>query len=344
MRTLALALLLAATSAFAQAPRIQRATVTTAPAAADLGAQVRGSKTPWIGYSVPAVDGYRVMCCFDRWGDFKSGGTCRLSDDASSFTNTKDDELRPAAGSIAVVYRIENGAVDKVRTYSLDCTLDGGGSTALTWIDGVDPHKSVALLASLVGGEKSASKRALSALAMHDEASAGDRLEAWARSSTASDSIRGEAVFWLAETRPERGLEAARQLARDTSASRKVREKAVFALSLIKTAPATDELIRIAKTDDDSHVRGQALFWLSQQAGKKAAGAIREAVDRDADSHVREKAVFAVSQLPGDEGIPILIDLMKNHRDPNVRKKAAFWLGQKRDPRALNALEEILRR
>ena len=53
---------------------------------------------------------------------------------------------------------------------------------------------------------------------------------------------------------------------------------------------------------------------------------------------------FAISQLPEDEGIPILIDLMKNHRDPNVRKKAAFWLGQKHDPRALNALEEILRR
>lgn len=343
MRTLALALLLLATSAFAQAPRIQRATLTTAPAAADLGAQIRGSKSPWIGYSVPAVDGYRVMCCFERWGEFKSGGTCRLSDEASSFTNTNDDELRPAAGSIAVVYRIENGAIDKVRTYSLDCTLDGGG-TAVTWIDGADPRKSVGLLASLVGGEKSISKRALSALAMHDEASAGDRLEGWVRSSTASDTIRGEAVFWLAETRPERGLEAARLLARDASASRKVREKAVFALSLIKTAAATDELIRIAKNDDDSHVRGQALFWLSQQAGKKAAGAIREAVDRDADSHVREKAVFAVSQLPGDEGIPILIDLMKNHRDPNVRKKAAFWLGQKRDPRALNALEEILRR
>lgn len=343
MRKLALALVLVASSAFAQVPRILRATVTTAPAAADLAAQVRASKTPWIGYSVPAVDGYRVMCCFDRWGDFKSGGTCRLTDDASSFTSTTDDELRPAAGSIAVVYRVENGAIARVRTYSLDCTLDGGG-TAVTWIDGADPRKSVALLASLVGGEKSISKRALSALAMHDEPSAGDRLEGWARSSTASDDVRGEAVFWLAETRPERGLEAARLLARDASASRKVREKAVFALSLIKTAPATDELIRIAKNDDDSHVRGQALFWLSQQAGKKAAGAIREAVDRDADSHVREKAVFAVSQLPGDEGIPILIDLMKNHRDPNVRKKAAFWLGQKRDPRALNALEEILRR
>lgn len=42
--------------------------------------------------------------------------------------------------------------------------------------------------------------------------------------SPASDEVPGEAVFWLAETRPERGIEAARALARDGSASRKVRE------------------------------------------------------------------------------------------------------------------------
>jgi HEAT repeat protein len=51
-----------------------------------------------------------------------------------------------------------------------------------------------------------------------------------------------------------------------------------------------------------------------------------------------------MSQLPDDQGVPILIDLMKNHRDPNVRRKAAVWLGQKHDPRALDALEEILRK
>lgn len=340
MRKLVLVLLLAASSAFAQTPRILRATVTHAAASGDLAAQVRGAATPWVGYSVPAVDGYRVMCCFEQWGDFKSGGTCRLSDDNSSFTNT-DDDIHPTAQTIAVLYHLSGGAVDKVRTYSPDCTLDGGG-TSVTWIDGVNPARSVALLATMVGGDRSVGHKAIAALAMHAEPSAGDRLDAWSRSATAGDEVRGQSVFWLAETRPERGLDAARSLARDTSASRKVREKAIFALSLIKTPVATDELIRIAKSADDSHIRGQAIFWLSQQAGKKAAGAIREAVEDD-DSHVREKAVFAMSQLPDDQGIPILIDLMKHHRDPNVRKKAAFWLGQKRDPRALQALEDILR-
>ena len=312
---------------------ITHANVVNVPAAADLGAQVRAARTQWVAYAVPSVEGYRVSCY-----------RCSLGDENMSFSRTDEDDIHPAAGNVGVFLRVENGAVTNVRVYSTDCTLEGSG-TSITWIDNVAPRNSVALLASLVGnGEKKLSNRAMTALAMHAEPSAGDRLEQWARSTSAADELRGQAVFWLAETRPERGLDAARSILRDGSASRKVKDKAVFALSQIRTAAATDELIRTARNDSDSHIRGQAIFWLSQQAGRKAAGAIREAIDGDEDSHVREKAVFAVSQLPDDQGIPILVDLMKNHRDPNVRRKAAFWLGQKHDPRALDALEEILRR
>ena len=67
-------------------------------------------------------------------------------------------------------------------------------------------------------------------------------------------------------------------------------------------------------------------------------------MDDDPDKGVRDIAVFAVSQLPDDQSIPMLTDLLKTNRNPDVRKKAAFWLGQKNDPRALAAIEEILRK
>ena len=320
---------------------INHANVINVPASADLAAQVRNARTPWVAYAVPAADGTRLNCY-----------RCRLGDDNMSFSRgDEDDDIHPASGDVGVFYYLENGTITNVRVYPTDCALEGSG-TSVTWIDNVAPRNSVALLASLVGGEKPAlsraegrlSDRAMSALALHAEPSAGDHLEQWTRSSAAGDEIRGKAIFWLAETRPDRGYEAARVVMRDGSASRKVRDKAVFALSQIRKPAATDELIRIARTDADSHIRGQALFWLSQQAGKKAAGALREAIDNDENSQVREKSVFAISQLPDDQGVPILIDLLKNHRDPNVRKKAAFWLGQKRDPRALDALADILRK
>jgi len=70
---------------------------------------------------------------------------------------------------------------------------------------------------------------------------------------------------------------------------------------------------------------------------------LRLELDNDPEEHIREKAVFAISQLPNDRSVPLLIELMKTHRSKGVRRKAAFWLGQKDDPRALEALADILR-
>lgn len=334
------ALATAATVASAQQPRILHASVNTVAASRDLGAQIRGASTSWVGYSVPAVDGYRVMCCYESWGNFRSGGTCRLGDDNTSFTNIDKDDIHVAATTFAVFVHLSDGVVDRVRSFSPECTLDASGS-AITWLDNADPRASVAFLSSLVSGDRSLSRKAMSAVALHADAAAGERLEQWARSG--GDDQRGEAVFWLAETRPERGFDVARGMLRDSITPTKVRDKAVFALSQIGTNAAIDELIHAAREDRDAHTRGQALFWLSQKAGRKAADALRDAVDNDPDEHIREKAVFAVSQMPNDQSIPILIDLMKHHKSAGVRKKAAFWLGQKKDPRAIDAIEDLLR-
>ncbi|HEX3067697.1 MAG TPA: HEAT repeat domain-containing protein [Thermoanaerobaculia bacterium] len=346
MRTasIALAILLFAVTGGAQQPRILHGTVTTVPAAPNLGAQIRASKTAFIGYSVPEIEGEHVMCCFNTYGDYHTGGTCSLDRDGSSFNSSDRDDLHVASSDVfAIVYRVENGEIARVRSYSMDCGLEANGA-AVTWIDGVDPKKSVALLASMVGNSERRSDSVMPAIAMHADPSATTELERILNSSTTADETRGKAAFWLGQTRGRRGYEDVLAVAQSSSASPRLREKAVFALSQSKEPGAIDALINLAKHDPTAHVRSQAIFWLSQKAGNKAAGAIRASLDDDPDSSVREKAVFAISQLPDGESVPMLIELMKSHRDPSVRKKAAFWLGQKHDSRALAAIEDILRK
>lgn len=331
-------------AAFAAPPRIEHGSVATAAASSDLGRQIRSAGTPWVGYSVPSVNTYAVMCCFDWEDGHASGRGCRLSDESSSFTNIErdGDDIHVAHNGVAIFYRVENKVIERVRSFSTDCPLDSGGAS-VTWLENVDPHASVMLLASLAGDDRSVSRRALSALAMHAEGSACDRLDQFARATSASDEVRGEALFWLAETRPDRALDAARAVMRETSSTRRLREKAIFALSQTHNASATDELIRVARDDRDRETRGKALFWLSQKAGEKAMAALKDAVDNDPDDDIKSKAVFGISQLPNDRSIPMLIDLARTHPSRAVRKKAIFWLGQKNDPRALEAIEAILR-
>jgi len=106
---------------------------------------------------------------------------------------------------------------------------------------------------------------------------------------------------------------------------------------------ATPLLLSLARTHPNAEVRTQAIFWLGQKAGEKVTGHLQTAAD-DPDEEVREMAVFAVSQLPKDRAIPALIEMARTHKSRSVRERAVFWLGQSGDPRALEAIEQILLR
>jgi HEAT repeat protein len=238
-----------------------------------------------------------------------------------------------------ILYRVENGSVERIRDFSTECSVDGSGMN-VTWIDNVDPKASIRYLETLIDDTH---HQALAAIASHADESATDVLDRIAHSNRPT-GVRGDALFWLGIARGHRGYEIVRSITTNTNEPSGLREKGIFAMMQSHQPEAVDDVLQIAKHDETSHVRGQALFWLAQEAGKKAAAALRDAVDNDPDASVKEKAVFGISQLPDDQSIPMLADLMRNHRSASVRKKAAFWLGQKNDPRAFAAIEEFLKR
>lgn len=149
----------------------------------------------------------------------------------------------------------------------------------------------------------------------------------------------GQTIRWVENVSAAQSIAFLRAAAE--KGTKKGADSAILGLSLQEGG--TDALIDLARNNSDSKIRGKALFWLSQKAGRKAAETLRSAVDNDPEDEVRQKAVFGISQLPNDQSIPMLVELMKTHRSAGVRKKAAFWLGQKNDPRALAAIEDILK-
>jgi len=149
----------------------------------------------------------------------------------------------------------------------------------------------------------------------------------------------GRAMHWLD------GVTAPESIALLTSLVTgvdRVRGGALAALAMHRDDVAVPALLRLARQDTNSKVRGDALFWLGQSAGRKVAGDISAAIENDPDTDVKKRAVFALSQLPKDEGVPLLINVAKTNQNPAVRKQAMFWLGQSKDPRALDFFAQIL--
>jgi HEAT repeat protein len=334
-------------------PRIENAKLETRALAGNLEATLRGisaqQETPeWVGYSVEEVAGERSVCC-DNWGDERNCGTCRLEKDhdGTGGTTRSDGTVKlESVRQLVVLLRLEAKQVMRIRVASEDCTLDAGGLPFL-WLTGVKATESVALLTTYVQGpefekhgDRGTGNGALTAIALHADASADRAMESFV-SPEQREGLRRQAAFWMGAARGKAGLAALQHMAKNDPSS-DVRAHVAFALSVSRETGAIDEMIRMAHDDASSHVRGQALFWLAQKAGKKAVGTITGAIENDPDTDVKKKAVFALSQLPKDEGVPKLIEVAQTNRNPEVRKQAMFWLGQSNDPRALQFFEKVL--
>jgi hypothetical protein len=337
----------AAFTAAAQQPAITNANLLTAPAGGGLDAAIRTaigkqSTAAWIGYAVAKIPGEQQSCC---WNNDNRG--CGLEGQpAGAFTGATGPVKLEGPTHITVLLRVEQGAVLKVRNYSIDCPLDAGG-LPFHWLTGVSGADSVAVLSQYALNEELMTERrkrvnesAVQALALHAGPEAEAALEKFALTG-ASVETRKTAAFWLANSRGKKGTAIVQRVVRE-DVSDKVREHAIFALTKSSEPEAIPAIIRAAKEDKSAHVRGQALFWLAQKASRQAIGPINEAIEREPETEVKKRAVFALTQIANGEGIPTLIQVARTNQNPAVRKQAMHWLGRSKDPRALRFFEDVL--
>jgi HEAT repeat protein len=158
-----------------------------------------------------------------------------------------------------------------------------------------------------------------------------------------SVKIRERAVFWLGQkARTEAVIQyLARTALKD--ASQKVREQALLALAEAPEGRGVEALQRIGQTSDDPATRKKAIFWLGQKARSDEVFAfLGTCLRNDPDPQVRQEALMALAHAPDNKGVPALIEIAKSHPDKAMRKKAIFWLGESKDPRARQAILDIV--
>jgi HEAT repeat protein len=104
-----------------------------------------------------------------------------------------------------------------------------------------------------------------------------------------------------------------------------------------------DELVYIAKHNNEREVRRNAIYALGNKAVKKAEEALKDFVDNDPDIEIKKTAVYALSNGLRD-AIPYLIKIAKTNSSLEVRKSAIYALGNSDDERALDALIELAKK
>ena len=336
------ALALAAGPLLAQQPQIENARLETRQLSGGLESTLRAilsaqQSAAWVGYAEPVIRNDRQLCC---WNDNERGCFLEPHTGGTAAPAPANQTVKLEGPThVVVLYRIENHQVEKVRSFTPECTLDAGG-LPLIWLTGAMPADSIRYLVSLAESQRS--RGAVSAIALHADAAADQALEQLA-GATGPVQLRREAIFWLGSARGRQGFEIVSRMLREDP-DEKIREHAIFALTQSKQPEALNAVVRAAHDDKSPHVRGQALFWLAQKAAQKTAqDAISDAIANDPETEVKKRAVFALTQMPGGEGVPLLIQVARSNQNAAVRKQAMFWLGQSKDPRALAYIEEVLK-
>lgn len=322
----------------------------------------------WLGYQVAKQPGTGESCCWhgvrftngradgdlgrrgcnlDRRGkflaDLDDGSARTAAHDAGPAAITLDDDDR----ALMMFLKVDRaGEVQQLRSMSADCPVDAGGRRVL-WLGAQPAAPSVDLLGGLVAAAEASvaaedlAEEALGALAQHAGGEADRALTSLARQGPRE--LRQEVWFWVGHARGAAGFAVLSELLpRLPSADR---EEITFAFSQSPVPAAQETLFRLARRDPDADVRGQALFWLAQKNAPGVVELIRETLRRSGGEDDVEKAVFALSQLPDEQGTVELLAVLRDGKlDAGVRQQALFWLGQSDDPRAEQAIDEILLR
>ncbi|MDH3902284.1 MAG: HEAT repeat domain-containing protein [Xanthomonadales bacterium] len=333
---LSLALMVLSGNSWALTGELYNADVTDNTSVTNPARAMQEAEGQWLAFSLPALEGTRSPCCWKgKWSGMGEAG-CSLESKHQSYGTRSDS---PLAENVIVFSQVRDGKVEDLRVVGESCPVDANGAE-VTWIGSVDERAGLDWLEAVARSGQDDS--ALYALALHKSPDAGQRLYTLAKDT--EGELSEEAIFWLGESRGDKGFSSLKQLLAELPRGH-VRRSINFALAQNSSTAAADLLFEVSQSDSDPEQRGEAMFWLAEGYPQQAQGWLLELVETEKDEDVLEQAVFAISQLPDGAGDQVLLELAKDSQTPRaVRRQAIFWLAQSDNDSSVAALTELLTR
>ena len=255
-------------------------------------------------------------------------------------TEDVDYEADCSEGPVRVVLTLRDGKVDRIRTYV------GGrwrAQSNVTDLGAVSTRDAVNYLFGVAtSGAGKAAEHAIFPTTLADSVDVTPRLASIAENESGDADVRGQAIFWLGQSRSDRSGELLRSLYRKIQ-NHDVKDKVIFAISQEGSEASQNWLIDLASNSSESiEMRKKALFWAGQS--KTPIGRLTSMYDRLQNEDIKEHMIFVFSQRREPAAIEKLMQIAKNDPDRELRRKAMFWLGQSKDPRVTAFLTDIITR
>jgi HEAT repeat protein len=279
------------------------------------------------------------------WGDGISTNYSirNRSNNKGNWSNRSDDvdyDDECMAGPARVVLTLNDGKVEKVRSYV------GGRwrpSSDAKDLGTVPVREAVDYLLAVANQDNGkGSGEAIFATTLADSVDVSPRLAAIAENESKSDELRGQAIFWLGQSRTVDSGPLLRRLYK-TIRDEDVKDKVIFSISQQNDEDSQNWLVDIASNPNESiENRKKALFWAGQT--RTPIARLTSMYDKTREREMKDQMIFVFSQRREPAALDKMMDIAKNDPDREARRKAMFWLGQSHDPRVSAFLSDIINR
>ena len=124
--------------------------------------------------------------------------------------------------------------------------------------------------------------------------------------------------------------------------SEKLKDRLLHAVSERDDLESARWLLTVATSNEESvKTRRQALFWAGESDALPLADLVAVYPKLD-DRNVKEHYIFVLQNRKEPQATDRLIELARSEKDPQLQKKAMFWIGQKKDPKAVAFIREVI--
>ena len=135
-------------------------------------------------------------------------------------------------------------------------------------------------------------------------------------------------VVWLTGVAPGDSIAVLKSLALSSDA-RKLRDNAVFAISIHQSPQTLPTLIGLAAPANPLDLREKAAFWIATQHSHEGFAALQNFARNDPDAAFREKIAFDLNVSNDPDAVKELIRMAHQDASPQVRRQAPFWMATK---------------
>ncbi len=180
-------------------------------------------------------------------------------------------------------------------------------------------------------------------LGRHEDPRAATLLAAIVRDQRRAPDVRANALLGLGNAHEEQAAALAAEILRQPDQPEQMLEVSLMTLARSEGERGAAALLQVAQdpaANDD--VRAMALY----QAGVNGlvdVAELRRIYESTDNGNLRIQVCHVLSQMDDQPGaLDLMLHIVRTEPDPEIRQNAVFWIGQFDDPRAADALLEII--